>query len=251
MYQFIKKQTSLETDVSHRAGAQKEMSYKRRNSGSGLIFLILLLGLPLYLISTYPVISIVVVSIVFVAVICFAIFYRHELEAEKSRKVEAERLEAERLRRSRITEVDSMTGIEFEKYLASIFQGLGYSVKLTQASNDYGADLILFRDSVKTVVQAKRYSKPVSNKAVQEVFSAKGYYDADEAWVVTNASYTSNAHNTAAKLGVKLIARTRLIELASQITSCDDDKSEQVCLEDLRKQVLLIDQNDYELFNFN
>ena len=48
-----------------------------------------------------------------------------------------------RLLDSGILEVDTMTGKEFEKFLAVHFEKLGYSVSLTQDSQDYGADLIV------------------------------------------------------------------------------------------------------------
>lgn len=140
---------------------------------------------------------------------------KNKEEAERIRKIEQE--EVERIRKSGIAEIDLMTGIEFELYLAHLFQGLGYSVELTPASRDYGADLILYSDERKTVVQAKCYSLPVTNKAVQEVYSAKDFYEADEAWVVTNARYTPHAVNTASKLRVTLIGREDLINLAADL----------------------------------
>ena len=41
--------------------------------------------------------------------------------------------------------------------------------KVLPPSGDYGADLVLDNKKGRTVVQAKRYSKPVGVKAVQEV----------------------------------------------------------------------------------
>ena len=42
----------------------------------------------------------------------------------------------------------------------------------------------------KIVVQAKRYNSKVGMSAIQEVYTAKKYYKADEAWVITNNYYT-------------------------------------------------------------
>ncbi len=57
---------------------------------------------------------------------------------------EIKRLEEEnkRLLDSGILEVDEMTGKEFERFLDIHFKKLGYSVILTQDSQDYGADLM-------------------------------------------------------------------------------------------------------------
>jgi restriction system protein len=64
-------------------------------------------------------------------------------------------------------------------------------------------------------VQCKYYSSPVGNKAVQEVYSAKDVYDAEQAWVVTNHSYTPAAKVAAKKLGVLLIHHDEIPDLLS------------------------------------
>jgi len=93
--------------------------------------------------------------------------------------------------------IDNMKGVEFEELLKTYFEGEGYRVELTPKTNDYGADLVIKKKGERTVVQAKRYKNKVGNKAVQEVVSAKPYYRADKAMVVTNSYFTKNAINLA------------------------------------------------------
>ncbi|OME75934.1 hypothetical protein BK120_30180 [Paenibacillus sp. FSL A5-0031] len=119
----------------------------------------------------------------------------------------------ERLKRSGIAKIDKMEGRQFEKYLGHLFKAHGYVVEVTQASGDYGADLIILKAGKKIVVQAKRYSKNVGLKAVQEVHTALNHYGASEAWVVTNSDYTEQAYTLAKSNGVRLIMRQQLIEL--------------------------------------
>ena len=95
---------------------------------------------------------------------------------------------AERLKLSLIK-----TGEEFEVYLKNIFEKLGYNVEMTKVTGDQGADLILSKDNIRTVVQAKFYTNTVGNKAVQEVTSAIAFYSADKGMVVTNNYYTKSA----------------------------------------------------------
>jgi restriction system protein len=82
----------------------------------------------------------------------------------------------ERLRNSGIADIDSMDGIQFEYYLKELYLSKGYEAEVTKAIGDYGADLLLTNGGKKVVVQAKRYSKDVGIKAVQEVIGAKSYY---------------------------------------------------------------------------
>lgn len=119
----------------------------------------------------------------------------------------------ERLKRSGIADIDKMDGVQFEKYLGYLFQAQGYKTQVTKAAGDYGADLLLQMDGKKIVVQAKRYSKNVGIKAVQEAQAAIAHYGASEAWVVTNSDYTAAAYDLAKSNRVRLINREALIEM--------------------------------------
>ncbi len=117
-----------------------------------------------------------------------------------------------RIKQSGILEIDQMSGIAFEEYLAELYRSKGYKVKTTPKTSDYGVDLLLYKDKVKIAVQAKRYKSYVGIKAVQEVVSGKSYYNADIAWVVTNSYFTKAAKKLAAKTDVQLIDRDQLVK---------------------------------------
>ena len=109
--------------------------------------------------------------------------------------------------------VDEMSGLEFERFTAVLFKELGYKSSTTKASGDYGADAILEKDGEKIVVQAKNYTGGVGLSAIQEVYTAKALYAADDAWLVTNSSVTQAARNAANRLDVRIIDRSRLLDL--------------------------------------
>lgn len=123
----------------------------------------------------------------------------------------------EKLKKSGIHEIDKMDGIQFEHYLKLLLSSKGYKVEVTRASGDYGADLVLCKGSKKIVVQAKRYSKRVGIKAIQEVVGSKAHYKAEEAWVITNNYFTDAALNLAKSNGVRLINRDQLIQMILQM----------------------------------
>lgn len=118
-----------------------------------------------------------------------------------------------------IYKFDSMSGVEFEKFLSGLFSEYGYLVAETGYSQDYGADLILYKDSLKIVVQAKRSKKPVGVKAVQEVLGAMNYYQADKAIVITNNDFSKNAHNLAKASQVELWDRRKLLGFIREINN--------------------------------
>ncbi len=115
-----------------------------------------------------------------------------------------------RLAGSSLRKIDKMTGEEFEAYLGLLYDRKGYKVRYTPSSNDYGADLLIKKKGVKTVVQAKRYKNPVGEASVQQALSGKGYYDADQCIVITNSYFTPAAEALAERTGVTLIDRELL-----------------------------------------
>jgi len=116
-----------------------------------------------------------------------------------------------RLSQSGIAELDKLDGEDFEKYLALLFRKLGYHVKRTPYQGDYGADLVLEKAGIKTVVQAKRHTRSVGVKAIQEAVTAKEYYKCNAAMVVTNSYYSQQAQKLAKANHVELWDRDRIV----------------------------------------
>lgn len=100
----------------------------------------------------------------------------------------------------------SEIGIEFEKKLIEEISEVYPNARIepTPKTGDQGADVIILIDGVKIVIQAKKYTGVVGNAAVQEVFAAKEYYEADYAMVVTSSRYTQSATTLAGKIDVEL-----------------------------------------------
>ena len=127
-------------------------------------------------------------------------------------------LERNRLRKSGMLEVDQMSGKKFEEYLQVLLETRGFNAKITPASGDYGADLVLKKNGTKIVVQAKRYKKNVGIRAVQEIVSARRHYKADECWVITNSDFTEQAKRLALSNDVRLINRRELMNWMLEVS---------------------------------
>ena len=113
-------------------------------------------------------------------------------------------------------ELDQLSGVEFETFLAGLFRAQGYAAELTPTSGDYGADLILSKDGRCIAVQAKRYVGSVGVAAVQEALSGQAYYQCHTAWVITTGAFTPNALELAQKSGVRMIGRSEIGNLMAQ-----------------------------------
>lgn len=118
---------------------------------------------------------------------------------------------------SKIENIDKMGGNEFEWYLYFLFKRIGYKVKHvgTKESDhcgDFGTDLVIEKDGIKTAIQAKRYSSLVGIDAVRQIFGGKSYYKTQKAAVITNNFFTVDAKIQAQASGVELWNRDKLIE---------------------------------------
>jgi restriction system protein len=50
-----------------------------------------------------------------------------------------------------------MTGLELEEFFDNFYKQMGHKAEVIQASNDYGAYVIVIKDQIKTVIQVKNY----------------------------------------------------------------------------------------------
>lgn len=116
----------------------------------------------------------------------------------------------------KLVNVDELSGEEFEAHCASILEANGWAINRTPWSGDQGVDLIAENGGHRIAIQCKRYSSPVGNQAIQQVYTGMSYYDADEAIVVSNNRYTQSAEELANKLGVSLLHYSDLSSLSSK-----------------------------------
>lgn len=111
----------------------------------------------------------------------------------------------------------TMGPIEYERYCAEVLRRDGWQTEMTPVSGDQGVDVVARLQGVKAVLQCKRYTRPVGNKAVQEILAGKVYYGAQIAAVVSTAPYTPSAHALAQKCGVLLLGHGDLPRLKQSL----------------------------------
>ncbi|MBE4910186.1 restriction endonuclease [Bacillus luteolus] len=116
-----------------------------------------------------------------------------------------------------INDVDLMTGEEFEKFVSSLFEKMGYRTEQTKISGDQGIDVIAEKNAMKIGIQAKRYSGTVSNSAIQEVVAGVNYYNLSKGLVITNSRFSKSAIKLAEANKIVLWDRTLLVEKINEV----------------------------------
>jgi restriction system protein len=125
-------------------------------------------------------------------------------------KVASYNKEKSSLKALQLADVDSMTGANFENYVALLLRHQGFKAQVTRASNDFGVDIVAEKNKLKYAVQVKRYSRSVSRRAVSDAAGGKSYYKCNAAMVVTNNFFTAGAKELASSAKCELVDRNQL-----------------------------------------
>lgn len=83
----------------------------------------------------------------------------------------------------------------FEDLIAHFFRVRGYNLKSTDYSQDFGVDMILDQDGIKTAVKVLRYSAThkVGKNDLLPLIKARNYYRCKHAMVITTSSFDDPA----------------------------------------------------------
>ncbi len=114
---------------------------------------------------------------------------------------------------SRLSDVDTMDGLDFEKYVANILKKRGYSYITLTEQYDYGIDIIATKNGVRWGIQVKRYSGLVKADAVRQVVTGLRVYGCDRAMVITNSIFSRVAVQLADSNECVLVDRSGLAKM--------------------------------------
>lgn len=132
-----------------------------------------------------------------------------------------------------LTDIDRLHPNLFEASIASLYKSQGFEVYLTPYSNDKGVDIVALKNGENYLIQAKQTKSLVGNDAIQEICTAKNYYENkfNERFnlvTITNNDYSSSATILAKSNNIMLLNRGHLESLIAQnnVTIQDINKIE-------------------------
>jgi restriction system protein len=127
-------------------------------------------------------------------------------------KIDQKKLNEAKFRAIKLSNIDNMSGQDFEYYVAKLMRSRGYSVQVTKGSGDLGVDLIVQSGITKYAVQTKRYDKKVPRTAVSDAVAGMKIYDCNIAMVITNNYFQKGAIDLAKVNNCILVDRNVLTE---------------------------------------
>ena len=109
-----------------------------------------------------------------------------------------------------ITNNNYKKGIDFEDKCFSRLSKKGWKIDRTPSSGDQGVDMIASIENLRICIQCKDHNKPIGNKAVQEIYAGKQYWNGTHAMLVSTSGYTNSATKLAIANNVYLISEVEL-----------------------------------------
>lgn len=132
-----------------------------------------------------------------------------------------------------LIDIDRLNPNLFEATIAALYIKQGFEVFLTPYSNDKGVDVVVLKNGENYLIQAKQTKSLVGNEAIQEICTAKKYYEDKfkeqfNLLTITNNDYSSSAVILAKSNDIKLLNRGHLENLVTKndITIQDINKIE-------------------------
>lgn len=120
-------------------------------------------------------------------------------------------------------DIDTLSGVDFEKAIAALLQGMGFHTEITEATGDGGIDIVATLDRPliggRYLIQCKRFapSKLVGAATVRDFYGAlTAERRAVKGILITTSGFTSQALAFARQLPIELIGGQQLRQLLAQ-----------------------------------
>ena len=117
-----------------------------------------------------------------------------------------------------LLDIDRLNPNLFEASIAALYKKQGFEIYLTPYSNDKGVDVVVLKNGENYLIQVKQTKSLVGNEAIQEICTAKNYYENKfketfNLLTVTNNDYSSSAKILAKINDIQLFNRNHLENL--------------------------------------
>ena len=146
--------------------------------------------------------------------------------------------------------LDNTSGREFEIFMVSLFEKLGYATTVTNRSKDYGCDMMLQQGEYRIAVQSMRSESELTFTSVQRALDSLKKYNAELAIVVTNNKFISSAKQLAKIKDVTLIDRKKLLDLIELANLPLNNKKDLILFSNNIRKNIIKQGIDKESFKF-
>ena len=123
---------------------------------------------------------------------------------------------------------------KFEEFCADLYRKMNYTVKVTPRVNDGGYDLILHKNTEKSIVECKCFAlrHGVGRPLIQKLVGANQQAQADRMIFITTSYFTDEAIEFAKEVSVELINGENLMKSIKDVYQEDSKNNTEIKRED-------------------
>ena len=135
------------------------------------------------------------------------------------------------LGKKKVQDLQQLTPTQFEEYIATLFQSLGYETKVTGGSGDGGVDVEAVKNGNVHYIQCKKYiSSKVPVSAVRDFYGAiADRVDGGKGYFITTNVFTLDAEKFAEDKPIELIDKFKLMEYMQMVDTTVPEVKASVC----------------------
>lgn len=179
---------------------------------------------------------------------------KNDIEREEEEKALQREQEIEEIIGS---DINSLSGIEFEHVCQKLVQNMGFETETTKASGDGGIDLVAYNSqpllSGKYIIQCKRYTGSVGEPIIRDLYGVVMSERANKGILMTTGYFTKSAITFADGKPIELIDGVKMHELLSSygIKDFSDELEDEEEINITPKEVFLNNvmiEDDYEKY---
>lgn len=132
-------------------------------------------------------------------------------------------------------------GVTFELETARRLRDLGWQTSATTVSGDWGADVVASCGDENLVVQCKDWLGSAGYDAIKDVVSARLYYEAQVAAVVSRAGFSRQATEAGRSFGIHLLRLDQLVsgcalDRTAEAARLRDERARQLAAQEAAKR---------------
>ncbi|HOJ11705.1 MAG TPA: restriction endonuclease [Clostridiales bacterium] len=139
---------------------------------------------------------------------------------------------------SKILDIDSLDELKFKALVKQVIGHFGYETLFVPVNSLNNIDIIVHRKDIKIAVLAIK-GEPgsiIGLKTIRRLRYIANYYHCEQALLITNTFFDSEAFNEAAEIGITLLDRDKLVPLVKDLIDGRQKEDKEFLIDDIEDQ---------------
>lgn len=139
---------------------------------------------------------------------------------------------------SKTLDIDSLDELKFKALVKQVITHFGYETLFTPVNSLNNIDIIVHRKDVKIAVLGVKgdLNSLIGLRTIRQLRYIANYYHCEQALLITNTYFDTEAINEAAEIGITLLDRDKLIPLVKDLVDGRQKEDKEYLIDDIEDQ---------------